>query len=51
MSTVTYVTEWMNKKTKPNQEQENVQAHHRMSEGAYISLALKSKGHKNACQL
>jgi hypothetical protein len=27
-------------------EQENVQAHHRMSEGAYISLAVKVKGHK-----
>jgi hypothetical protein len=27
-------------------EQENIQAHHRMSEGAYISLAVKSKGHK-----
>jgi len=27
-------------------EQENVQAHHRMSEGAYSSLAIKSKGYK-----
>jgi hypothetical protein len=27
-------------------EQENIQAHHRMSEGAYISLAVKSKGHQ-----